>query len=586
MAKTIVAARRSSHRQRTYAGDLPGLTFSKPGPQADAAPNSESGEYARVNPIHHRFNWYAISLALALCPCTWCAPDAMDEDSAQKSYEPASIHLQPGLQCMLYAPGAEPAKGIPVFTDDDGYARFHAVRAAAGDEIKSLKLDCKDAAGKTSTYTVDLTSAETFAPHPVNLATEHGTDRPALTGDPMSYTQAQLVQEGYGLRPDPKTDPAAYALWLEAASKNGRMLEAKRPDMHQHTVTSSASPWWVGSALTGAPNYISTVAVFNIPKGIPGGDGTSTTEIAIWNGLGGYGTGSGLIQGGVNVETTPSAAGYGSWREYCCGDTDSNGYGGAFVPNPGDQIYSQEWYCDSRGNPNLNGGYGCTFLQDNTTGAILNCTQAGGSPCWSVKASSGMTLGKAAEFIIENQSPQVSSSSTAFTDFTPGVTMSGSAYTSKTNAYSQTISSDPNVNLLTDFTNTTSHIVVTLGSSDQTYFNMEASQPSYPLYCQGPLKTSTAPTPLTQYKWASEGAGARAPDPGECAWADRGPRGTEIKSGDSNEIMGYLNQLANLPAGKYMEIGVYRDSNYDNDMMVTKIVGFVTPPFSSKPVLP
>jgi hypothetical protein len=510
----------------------------------------------------------------------------MEEDSAQKSYEPASIHLQPGLQCMLYAPGAEPAKGIPVFTDDDGYARFHAVRAAAGNAIKSLKLDCKNAAGQTSTYTVDLTSAETFAPHPVDLASERGTDRPALKGDPLSYTQEQLIQSGYGLRPDPRRDPAAYALWLQAASKNGRMLEAKRPDMHQHTVTSSAAPWWVGSALTGAPSYISTVAVFNVPKGIPGGDGTSTTEIAIWNGLGGFGTGSGLIQGGVNVETTPSAAGYGSWREYCCGDPDSNGYGGAFVPNPGDHIYTQEWYCDSKGNLNLNGGYGCTFLEDDTTGSILSCTQAGGSPCWSVKASSGMTLGKAAEFIIENQSPQVSSSSTAFTDFTPTVTMSGSAYTSKTNAYSQTISSDPNVNLLTDFTNTTTHIVVTLGNSDQTYFSMEASQPSYPLYCQGPLKTSTAPTPLTPYKWASEGAGAKAPGPGECAWADRGPRGIEIKSGDSNEIMGYLNQLANLPAGKYMEIGVYRDPNYGNDMMVTKIVGFVTPPFSAKPVLP
>ena len=44
--------------------------------------------------------------------------------------------------------------------------------------------------------------------------------------------------------------------------------------------------------------------------------------------------------------------------------------------------------------------------------------------------------------------------------------------------------------------------------------------------------------------------------------------------------------MANLPAGKYSEIGVYRDPNFDNDMMVTKIVGIVTPPFSDKPVLP
>jgi len=524
--------------------------------------------------------WFVLPLALGAV--TLSAPMAR----AQKSYEPASIHLQPGLQCKVYENGVEASKGIPLVTDDDGYARFHAVRAGSGDAVKSLKLDCTDSAGKATTHTVDLTSAETFAPHPVNLSNERGIDRRALKGDPRSYTQQQLIDQGYGLRPDPEKDSAAYAQWLEVTRKPGRMLVAKRPSMHSHTVTSSQAPWWVGSAITGEPSYVSTQAVFNVPKGIPGGDGTTTTEIAIWNGLGGFGTGSGLIQGGVNVETTPSAAGYGTWREYCCGDPDSNGYGGAFVPNPGDQIYSEEWYCDSQGNLNLNGGYGCTYLFDENTGAILSCTKAGGSPCWSVKASSGMTLGKAAEFIIENQSPQVSSSSTAFTDFTPAVTMSGSAYSTKTNVYSQTISTDSNVNLLTDFTNTTSHIVVQLADSNQTVFSMEATQPSYPLYCQGPLKTSTALTPLTSYKWASEGAGAKAPGPGECAWADRGPRGIEIKSGDSNEIMGYLNQFANLPAGKYMEIGVYRDPDFGNDMMVTKIVGFVTPPFSAKPVLP
>jgi hypothetical protein len=38
------------------------------------------------------------------------------------------------------------------------------------------------------------------------------------------------------------------------------------------------------------------------------------------------------------------------------------------IPNPGDTIYSQEWYCDSQGNLNLNGGFGCTYLVDQTTG--------------------------------------------------------------------------------------------------------------------------------------------------------------------------------------------------------------------------
>jgi hypothetical protein len=77
-----------------------------------------------------------------------------------------------------------------------------------------------------------------------------------------------------------------------------------------------------------------------------------------------------------------------------------------------------------------------------------------------------------AEFVIENQSGQCCKPSTAFTDFTPEVTMTGSAFSSKTGKYSQTISSDSLVVLLTDFTNTSSHIKVSLGKTNQTYFNM------------------------------------------------------------------------------------------------------------------
>jgi hypothetical protein len=119
-------------------------------------------------------------------------------------------------------------------------------------------------------------------------------------------------------------------------------------------------------------------------------------------------------------------------------------------------------------------------------------------------------------------------------------------------------------------------------------FTMEATQPSYPLYCQGPLSTSTAqvPTPTTVFRWASAGAGVAPPGPGQCAWADRTSQGTEIHKGDTGIIFGYLNQVASLPAGKYAEIGVYRDPVFGNDLNVTQIVGFVSPPFSPIPVLP
>ena len=162
----------------------------------------------------------------------------------------------------------------------------------------------------------------------------------------MSYTQSQLTQAGYGLRPDPEKDAEAYSRWLAAVSRAGKILENKRfatrshgattisaasrggsasiaktgaasiletpPAGHSMTAQSNVSylpaAWWAGSVLTGAPPYDSTSAIFNVPAGIPGGDGTTITQIVVWNGLGGYGYNSGLIQGGVVVTTTPTFA--------------------------------------------------------------------------------------------------------------------------------------------------------------------------------------------------------------------------------------------------------------------------------------
>ena len=394
--------------------------------------------------------------------------------AVKRSYTPASVHALPGLQCRIYPEGGLPSEGLTLFTDDDGYARFHAVQAAAGDKTQKLVLNCEDSAGKPSVYSADLTSDDTFVPRPVNLANERGTDRPALAGDPLSYTQSELIRSGYGLRPDSEKSPAAYARWLAAASMPGRFLEAKRPSSHSHTVTTETGAPWVGSVLGGAPNYIAVEGNFNVPKAVPAGDETvDGTELSIWNGLGGWNTGSGLIQAGVSVETVGSAAIYGSWREFCCGPGgDSNGYGGAFTPNPGDTIYDENWYCDSEGNFNIKGGYGCNYLEDVTTGAVLSCTSPSGSPCWSAKVHSGMTLGVNAEFVIENQSSQCCAPATQFTDFTPEVTMTGSAYSSTTDSFTQTIGTDSQVDLLIDYTHTTSHMNVSLGTTDQTYFSV------------------------------------------------------------------------------------------------------------------
>jgi hypothetical protein len=423
-------------------------------------------------------------------------PDPARHVEGARSYKAASVLAKPGLRCTVQPENSKDAAGrISVLTDHDGFARFSAVRATAADAVQRLTMSCADAAGKPSTYAVDLTSAATFTPRPLDIAKEPGIDRPPLVGDPMAYSAAQLLHEGYGLRPDPVESPAAYGRWLAAASKPARLLApTKLAGALVHgsalgaapsAVTTEKAPYWVGSALTGAPLYLGTEATFYVPTGIAGGDKTTDTGISIWNGLGGLVSGSGLIQGGVQIQTTPSVAAYGVFREYCCGDPNSNGYGGAFTPSPGDLIYSVQWYCNATGGLDANGGYGCSHIQDVSSGALLSCTQANGSPCASVKAlplcsvspttPNCMTVGTSAEFIVEDTSPQMPLPSSAFTDFTPSITMAGSAYTSKTGQYSQTISTDPSVSVLEDFTNAQTRLDVTLGNPNVTTISVASS---------------------------------------------------------------------------------------------------------------
>lgn len=116
--------------------------------------------------------------------------------------------------------------------------------------------------------------------------------------------------------------------------------------------------------------------------------------------------------------------------------------------------------------------------------------------------------------------------------------------------------------------------------------------PAYPLYCAGPLTTS-APTSTpaytettTPFQWASVGAGAANPAPGQCVWADRGPRGIEIQSGGGNVICDYSSAMQSVPAGAFVEVGVARDPGVNDCMHLFRYLGTVSPPFSAVPALP
>jgi hypothetical protein len=78
----------------------------------------------------------------------------------KKSFAPASIQALPGLQCKLYPTGSDASAGLVVFTDDDGYARFHPVRVAPRAAVQPLTMDCPDSHGSFSSYLAHLTAAQ------------------------------------------------------------------------------------------------------------------------------------------------------------------------------------------------------------------------------------------------------------------------------------------------------------------------------------------------------------------------------------------------------------------------------------------
>jgi hypothetical protein len=394
-------------------------------------------------------------------------------------FESASVSVPWGDTCLLHPEGdLDPKQSIPVAVDEDGVARFQAVRAASADAVERLALDCIDAGGNAQTYAVDLRSDETFAPRPFDPSRTTLTLRPALAGDPLRFTQEELIEAGYGLRPDPKGNPEGYARWLATAivpayklhSVSSRTLSSPRaaPPLNAGVHT-SPSNYWTGPILNGSYkknataaltySYLYNEATFNVPKVTPGGFGTGKTAMTIWTGL------DNVFQAIVDVQSTSTTASFGihhqnfhPWIKE--GPAEGDTAGTRFTPKPGDSILAEEWYCDAKGNLNLTGGYACTYMFDNTQGTLWECDQASSSDCESYKLEpadlGNGKLGFQAEFIIEDDTGEVVKNSEEWPEFSP-VTMRGSAWVVQGSGVSGdgqavTTTTDPNVTLLTDAT--------------------------------------------------------------------------------------------------------------------------------------
>jgi hypothetical protein len=436
---------------------------------------------------HGSFRRYGAVCAIVLILCLLTSAAANPAVHAQ--FEPASVAVPADSNCILHPEGnQDPNESIHVYADEDGVARFLAVRPQLPSSVERLALDCTNASKRTMTYSVDLRSEVTFKPRPFDASRTTLAVRPALNGDPRRFTQEELVRAGYGLRPDPTQNPDAYQRWLAAASVPVYKLRSDQtlvwfPISRQRYLGQAVDPpesvhkktsvGWTGVILYGSfqkkatsaetISYGSSSATLVVPKLTPG----PTASATIWNGL------DNVFQAIVDVNTTATVASFGIHHQTFdkhSGHTDTAGT--RFTPATGDHISIEEWYCNAKGDLNLNGGYECTNMVDITQHTQWECDKAKSSDCPSYKLNAGDLgngkLGWQTEFIIEDDSKHAGE----WPIFSP-VTMHGSADVIKgngTKGVGRFVSvnygslSDPKIILLTDNNASNWHLRITLHS--------------------------------------------------------------------------------------------------------------------------
>ena len=439
----------------------------------------------------------AVIMTLGLLVCGRSAYPQATGQGVQPHFEPAFADVPAGSNCIIHPEdNPDPSQSISVRPDADGVVRFLAVRPTLPNSVNRLSLDCTDSQGNANTYPIDLRSEETFADRPFDPLRANLAVRPPLTGDPLSFTQDQLVEAGYGLRPDPTSDPELYQAWLAAASEPAYKLRGAQrasftplslrpvasvgvPSDNADSIALNAgtylspSNYWTGAILRGSYkkgatsaktySYVLNQSTFTVPAITPNIFSTKTTALTIWNGL------DNVFQAIVDVQATPTAGRYGIHRQNFYHDLPKESIdeqGVDFTPKSGDEIFVEEWYCDSKGHVKMTGGYGCSIMIDKTQKIEWECDQSKSSECQSYPIESKFlangALGQTAEYIIEDDSGEVSGNCPSpktncydeWVDISP-VTMTGSALVVQgTSATGKTVttSTDPNVALLTDTT--------------------------------------------------------------------------------------------------------------------------------------
>jgi hypothetical protein len=289
---------------------------------------------------------------------------------------------------------ASPPQNSRAFASDElGQVRLFVDPGNTDGEPINVILDCLGQDDSTSLTPIEFDVGDNVALAD-EILTPHGIARPALAGDPMSYTQEQLISAGFPPRPDPSKSTTSYANWLRIASHAATQITNVTPHLHGSrssacTGMEQCNTFWSGDVAT-TTSYGSwelVDAIWDVPSvtGQYGSGCPSTVQnsASLWDGLGGWGANS-LIQGVsfLNVVTSRSSscatshvATYSAHAEYWAGNgTGQDVQVGSFGTNPGDEIQGEAWSSSSSScYPfSTNGAYGCYYVYDYTNNQYVS----------------------------------------------------------------------------------------------------------------------------------------------------------------------------------------------------------------------
>ena len=300
------------------------------------------------------------------------------------------INAAPFAACVLHAKGASDADPrMNLIADSEGTVRFHLTAQRESSEATGFEVDCMEtdtggAPMTLMTHPVEMTaSASVLEMHEepqVKSLPKGATRVPAISeAEARSLSGVELGKLQYPPRPNEETDPQAFATWLHIVTTPHTRVQAglvTRPEVSHHRGLSNGLPTagsentanWSGVQLVSGPGSYNSVAMsWTIPAVTAELFGPQAMS-ALWVGFGDGNTD--LVQVGTE-QNAISGWGYFATSYYAFTEVWPSQATEAVLTglpvSPGDQVFAEEYLCDSNGVGDQNGIYQCGFMYDDRT---------------------------------------------------------------------------------------------------------------------------------------------------------------------------------------------------------------------------